>query len=373
MSLTQEFEPPSPERESGSNAKNFFGVIQKYIQSTISKMAKVDFFAWPKRKIARTFAHLWIIFSVFKKLPIAQYLPHIVMVFFVLLVLGSNINDRVMASFYANSLIETDPASQIAIAGEVGKYTPQIANSDINVDRALSSNISADGFAIKSAAVETNITMREEPLPDNSKETILYTVKNGDTLTTIGWKFDVKLATIKYVNDIENTDAIRPGTKLKISPKNYEVSPALIAKKENEKKAKQLALVNRNTVTRAQASDRSTGTGPNAVSYSAGSKSNGYPYGYCTYYVATRRAVPTHWGDAKRWLTSAKNAGYATGGTPAPGAIMVSSESWWGHVSFVESVDGNQFTIAEMNYKGWGVTSRRTLSVGDHVIRGFIY
>jgi surface antigen len=78
-------------------------------------------------------------------------------------------------------------------------------------------------------------------------------------------------------------------------------------------------------------------------------------------------------GNAKNWLNSARGDGMSTGSTPAVGAIMVSSESWWGHVAYVESVNGDSFTISEMNYAGWGVVDRRTVSVESGEVRGFIY
>jgi surface antigen len=65
--------------------------------------------------------------------------------------------------------------------------------------------------------------------------------------------------------------------------------------------------------------------------------------------------------------------GYATGKAPRVGAIMVSSESWWGHVGVVESVSGNTFTISEMNYKGFAKKSYRTVSSNSRLIKGFIY
>jgi surface antigen len=51
---------------------------------------------------------------------------------------------------------------------------------------------------------------------------------------------------------------------------------------------------------------------------------------------------------------------------------MVSSESWWGHVAIVEKVSGGNITISEMNYKGWGKKSSRTLPISSRVIKGFI-
>lgn len=98
-----------------------------------------------------------------------------------------------------------------------------------------------------------------------------------------------------------------------------------------------------------------------------------FPYGYCTYYVSTRRNV-TWSGNAIAWLGNARAQGVPTGNTPQVGAIMVTSEGGYtGHVAYVEAVDGNNVTISEMNYKGWGVISSRTISASSGVIRGYIY
>lgn len=98
-----------------------------------------------------------------------------------------------------------------------------------------------------------------------------------------------------------------------------------------------------------------------------------FPYGYCTYYVSTRRNV-TWSGNAITWLGNARAQGYPTGNTATVGAIMVTSEGGYtGHVAYVEGVDGDNVTISEMNYKGWGVISSRTISASSGFIRGYIY
>ena len=90
---------------------------------------------------------------------------------------------------------------------------------------------------------------------------------------------------------------------------------------------------------------------------------NTYDYGYCTWYVKNKRPdIGGYWGDANKWLGSAIAAGYTTGSTPVPGAIAVSGESQWGHVAYVESVGNGTVTVSEMNYKGWGIVSTRTVS-----------
>lgn len=100
---------------------------------------------------------------------------------------------------------------------------------------------------------------------------------------------------------------------------------------------------------------------------------NSYYYGYCTWYVATKRNIPNSWGNAGQWFGSAQASGYATGYEPAPGAIIVTAESGWGHVGYVESVNADTITISEMNYAGWGIVNTREISKTNPVITGYIY
>ena len=99
---------------------------------------------------------------------------------------------------------------------------------------------------------------------------------------------------------------------------------------------------------------------------------NHFPYGWCTYYVASRRNVPW-FGNAGTWLGGALKTGFSTGGTPQVGAIIVTSESRWGHVGIVEAIDGGNITITEMNYVGFGRISSRTISANYGAIKGYIY
>jgi surface antigen len=103
---------------------------------------------------------------------------------------------------------------------------------------------------------------------------------------------------------------------------------------------------------------------------------DGFPYGQCTYYVATRRAV--NWsGNAINWWRAARGK-RAEGQVPIQGAIVVFNIGWVGHVAYVEHVnlDGT-FVISEMNYHadggGWGRIDYRTILASDQSILGFIY
>jgi len=301
-----------------------------------------------------------------------KYLAHFVVVFLAIIVAATNLTQKIAAAHNTIEFVNINPEDRIAVSQSVDRYTILISNDSTATSKAILASATADGFINNIGTVSTNVTNREEPsvLPSNETKTVQYTVLDGDTLSGLGMKFDVKIASLKYVNNIDNENSITPGQQLKIPPKGYEVSSAQIAQKE---KTRKLAQATRNTVTRSTSTaSRATGSAQ-SIKASTGSRANGYPYGWCTYYVATRRYVPSSWGNARNWLSSAKRAGYATGSQPIAGAIMVTSESGYGHVAYVESVDDNSITVAEMNYEGWGVTSRRTISAYAGVIRGFVY
>lgn len=288
------------------------------------------------------------------------YLPHLIVAGITFVVVLSNLVVR-YARADINDFLVVQPSDEINVTKNVDRYTPLISGGANAVEAAYAAP--SDAFVQTNSTVATAFTEREEPLPDNSTSQVYYTVRNGDTLTSLGWKFNIKLATLKYVNDLDAVDLIKPGQQLKIPQAGYEVSASQIAAKENQKK--QLASASRGTSYKTLSSA--------SVSYAAGSRNNGYPYGYCTYYVATRRAVPSSWGNAKSWLYSAGASGYGTGDDPAVGAIVVTSESWWGHVGYVEDIGNGYITISEMNYNGWGVVNRRTIPAYSGVIRGYIY
>jgi len=103
-----------------------------------------------------------------------------------------------------------------------------------------------------------------------------------------------------------------------------------------------------------------------------------FEWGNCTWWVAQRRAV-TWLGNGGEWYANAKTQGYAVGDQPLPGAILVrqsASYGGYGHVAYVESVDGNRFTVSEMNVNGVGQLTTRTYNtVSDPPLGliGYVY
>lgn len=384
MALFEEIEPPSPTHKETEKTKNFrsktdqplaensFTKTKHQFNNSIKQfrtsLAERSSSSLSSKLNKFTTMFLGIAGSIRSFILNNKYLPHCTLISLGILVVFSNYNEKLTAEAFYQDFVSTGPDTEYAVVSSVDGYTSLIPGDGDMVKKQILASATEGGFVNSSGSFTTQLTSRETPLPDNSAADVNYLVRNGDTLTGLGWKFDVKLSTLKYVNNIDDVDSIRPGSKIKIPKKGYEAPASQIAKRESEKKAK-LASASRNTVTR----DSSGRTSSPKVKRNPGSSNNGYPYGYCTYWVASQRFVPSSWGDAKRWLDSAKRAGYQTGSTPAPGAIVVTKESWWGHVAYVESVDGDSITISEMNARGWGVTSRRTISASGGVVRGYIY
>ncbi|MEO7617697.1 MAG: LysM peptidoglycan-binding domain-containing protein [Candidatus Saccharibacteria bacterium] len=220
-----------------------------------------------------------------------------------------------------------------------------------------------------------------------------YSVQNGDTLSSIASKFNVTTSTLKWANSLTETDAIKPGQSLTILPvtgllyvvkagdtaeslaKTYQANEAQILSFNNAE-IKGLSAGDKIIIpdgikyeapapvvapTRVAASSNFT---PRLTSFAF--SGNGYSYGYCTYYVASRRSIPSYWGDARNWYYNAQASGFSVGSVPVAGAIAWTGAGYYGHVAYVESVNGNSVTVSEMNFNGgWNRVSYRTASASS--------
>jgi surface antigen len=102
---------------------------------------------------------------------------------------------------------------------------------------------------------------------------------------------------------------------------------------------------------------------------------NHFDYGYCTWYVANRRCIPW-FGNAWEWYGAAQQYGYPVGQVARVGAVAVWDQrmSGYGHVAYVESVQGDGFTVSEMNYTAWGQVDTRFVPYSNPgPLTGFIY
>ena len=240
-----------------------------------------------------------------------------------------------------------------------------------------------------------------------SHQAFTYTVAAGEDLKAIAAKYHVTVAEIRWSNsNLYSNDSVSTGDQIVIPPvhgvvvsvKASDTIDALAIKYSVDPQA--IIDFNRLRSTELAAGMVLVipgGTGgefpppPALFQIMSGPKSsypvkvlgcclgpfvnNKFPVGWCTYYVATWRNVTWN-GNAGFWYQAASAQGYAVGPSPKVGAIMVTWESWAGHVAYVESVnpDGS-WVVTEMNWVAFDVIDQRTIKPGQLGSRlvGFIY
>lgn len=210
-----------------------------------------------------------------------------------------------------------------------------------------------------------------------------YITQAGDTLASLATKFGVTSNSIAWSNNISTAGAIAAGTKLVIPPVNgivYTVkagdTPASLASAYGSN-ADQITAYNDAELNGLQPGEQiiiPNGTQPapaiagaayaaaaNSTTFPWGGNtpvygSNGYDFGYCTWYVATQISVPGNWGNADAWAHYAAMSGWNVSLTPTVGAIAQTSAGYEGHVAVVEAVsaDGTMIEYRDMNNYGDG-------------------
>ncbi len=353
-----------------------------------------------------------------------EYSATLVVIFCVLIVAFLNFSstrgssDSLFDIFKINSQEKENFKQKIALRNEVKNNLavapltdPVYFTSDLALEKYQQESSFEDNVYYQAPTIQNQVVLAPySPITkENQRKIKVYIVKEGDTVGSIAARHGVSVNTILWSNNLSENSLLKPGDKLSILPVTgirYKVQKNdtldAIVNKFNSDKQKVLAfnelpaderlvvgqdiIIPDGYISTPSSSTPSQTPTPRTGAYrnqyattpsyfrvdSRAGAGHRFPYGYCTWYVAQRKYIP--WGgNAGSWLANARASGKATGRIPKPGAIMVSSESRWGHVAIVESVNGNSFTISEMNYAGFGKKSTRTLSVNSRVIKGFIY
>lgn len=180
---------------------------------------------------------------------------------------------------------------------------------------------------------------------------VLHKASSNDTLPDIAKKYNVNLETIIAYNGLENAEDIDEGQLIIVPEGKIPQAPKPKVRQDSSK-------VKPGTVK------------PKVVNNGTGHL---FPWGYCTWYVASKVHVP--WGgNAKNWLANAKAYGAVISDKPAVGAIVVTTDNRrYGHVAYIESVDDKGFTVSEMNYEKFGKVNTRWIPTNSKIIRGYIY
>jgi surface antigen len=229
--------------------------------------------------------------------------------------------------------------------------------------------------------------------PDNEPKT--HIVQPGETLLSIAKKYNLKIETIIWANDIKD-NIIHSYQELTILPVDGVIhivkkgdSIEKIAQKYGADKEKILAFNELSTpddIFENEALIIPGGKMPPTPKKTVSTQlptnnfnglSAKYPYGQCTWWVAQKRAIPS-WGDAKDWLDNAIASGFkvckGSYCPPKVGAIIsLKGSTYRGHVAYVEKVTAGEVIFSEMNAYGWGIMNYRKLKIGDPRILGYIY
>ena len=310
-----------------------------------------------------------------------------------------------------------DTLSSADIAATVSRMTalPEstaVVNMADSVDAQLGVDASGTQLAEKPQVFDTALKSR--------KDIRTYVTKEGDTMSVLANKFGITSDTIRWSNDLTG-EKLLAGKELVVSPVNgiaYKVKPGDtpegLAQRFRADKSRiitfndaeinglpvnEYIVIPDGTIIAATRSASSLSAkfswGGNAPIYG----SNGYDYGFCTWWVAVRRAqigrpVPSNLGNAVSWKALAPRAGLGVGNTPAAGAVIWTDPAKmsgyyrsFGHVGFVEKVnpDGSIW-VSDMNSSGytsmdtnssrgggWGRTSYRLLSAAQAATFSYIY
>lgn len=295
-------------------------------------------------------------------------------------------------------------------------------NKDLNTDFIPSDPEDYTYFSFDYSSVSKPSIMRYDSSLDSSVDgnkteedlrfasKTIYIVKSGDTLAGIARRFNINSDTILWENKMKSTDVLKVGAKLSILPfvgvghkvvYGDTLLDLSIKYKISIDKIKQYNFIRGDVLRLGQSLivptsyiPKYSGTvasRPNTNNTKVTTKTNSlyprvsqaeddtdlvahsFPYGQCTWYVATRRFVPWS-GHAKSWLKNAQQYGYEIGKKPVVGAIVATKENaLYGHVAYVEEVRDDVIVISEMNYKGWGIMNKREIPINDWRILGYIY
>lgn len=293
----------------------------------------------------------------------------------------------------------------------------QLSSADIAVHVAVLTNL-AEATSVRNNADTVNAQLAVTPADDtvvakpqivatdlrSRKDIQSYTVKDGDTVTTVAAKFKVTSDSVRGSNGLSG-DALQVGKVIFIPPVDGLVyivkagdTPDSLASKFKANKDQIVAdndaetsglkvgekVLIRDGVLAAATTTRVAATGGGYSGFAWGGAaiygSNGYDYGYCTWWAAKRRAdigrpIPSNLGNASTWKALAARAGIPTGSVPQAGAVIwTPPRDYYGHVGFVESMNADgSANISEMNTIGWGRVAYKTISAEEASHYGYIY
>jgi surface antigen len=278
---------------------------------------------------------------------------------------ASTLSSAVSTAASSAKPLDTLSSAQIALTAAQMTNLPELTaiHNQADSDSLILSVVPNDSSALaKPQIVSTALKSKQD--------IIHYTTQKGDTVDKLSAKFHVSANSIRWSNNISG-DNLTPRLHLVIPPINgivYKVksgdTPSSLAQKYQSDQSQIVALNDAELTGLRKGELILIPNGKVAVAtvsygvFVAAYGGNGYDYGWCTYYAASRVSVPNNWGNANTWDNYARLSGWTVSSTPRAGAIAQSDfMSWAGHVAYVEAVspDGTMIKYSDMNgIAGWG-------------------
>lgn len=320
-----------------------------------------------------------------------------VIVFFILQNPKAASNTQKLSASGAPTAAQANPLDQVSSA-DIALTVARM--SSLPEATAVSNQAQSQAAEVVIASSSNNVVSKPQVIATSLKsvdDIKNYTVVPGDTISKIAAKFGITSDSVRWSNGLSG-DAVAVGTHLVIPPvngfvytvKNGDTADSLASRFHSSKdkiigynNAEIKGLVSGQRILIPDGSKTVTTSGYRQAVYGAVAWGinpiygyNGYDYGYCTWYVATRIAVPANWGNANTWAYYATASGWRVSKRPVAGSIGQTTGPGYGHVAVVEAVsaDGTMIKYSDMNgLAGWGRVGTTPDWVPASHFNNFIY
>lgn len=290
-----------------------------------------------------------------------------------------------VASNVANLSVSLAAKSELAQTNDTAIVKPQIVQPTATT-REITNYTVKEGDTVSSIATSHGLTSETVRWANNLAadsvsagkvltippvDGVIYTVKSGDTPDSIAGTYSASRDRIISFNDLE-ISGLQPGSKIVVPSGSLP---------EDQRPGYQAPLSRSATATSNYGGSSGYRVNSSIAGMRSGSAGNKYAWGYCTWYAYERRAqmglsTGSFWGNANTWALFARADGYPVSNQPSVGAILVDRAGYYGHVAVVESVAPNgDIVVSEMNnaaYGGFGIVSRRTITAGQAAVYQYI-
>lgn len=245
---------------------------------------------------------------------------------------SENFSDLVSRTFAVNKLNQANKEALNDVKEAKDQYT-----SLLNEQEKTKANLQSDKSELETK--QNDLKSMKEKSDQQQADLNKKIEDNKATLVALQSQYEEAANAVKLAQDKANA-----------------IAQVADAKKENK---------NDNKATENKTTSEATSSS-NAGSISQGDGSahgivagNTYPWGQCTWYV--KQVAPwagNNWGNGGQWGSSAAAAGFRVDHSPAAGSIIVflpgqsvggqwTADGAYGHVAYVESVNGNSVTISQ--------------------------